>query len=79
MLKGTNWGYSGYGGLLGIPNSEETLWQIFQEELESAAGVRDVWNTLLSLLPPATNPKSVENNGWMECFTEAITNLYPRL
>ena len=27
-----------------------------QEDLESVAGERDIWNTLISLLPPQTDP-----------------------
>ncbi|KAM9351969.1 uncharacterized protein tmed6 [Symphorus nematophorus] len=37
-----------------------------QEELESVVMERDIWNSLLSLLPPQPNPGYVEENGWMD-------------
>ena len=36
-----------------------------QEELESVAGERGIWNTLLSLLPLQPHPRKMDENGWM--------------
>lgn len=37
-----------------------------QEQLESVAGDRDVWITLLSLPPPQPDPGLAEENGWID-------------
>lgn len=47
----------------------EHLW-FAQEELESAAGEKDTWNTSLSLLALRPDLRQVEENKWMDGWME---------
>ena len=42
------------------------------EELEEVAGDRDVWVSLLKLLPPRTPGETVDD-GWMDFFNIVLT------
>lgn len=62
-----------------MPGGNPILPRVLKEKLESIAVGKDIWNTLLNVLPQGPIPRCIEDNRWvagplhgwngMECLT----------